>query len=496
MVAPTSSPPGGQAGVAQALVQLRAGERALRRGLEDHRVAGHQRAAGGPRGQRHREVERADHRPDPVGPQHAAGVLVRGELPHLVGEAVVALHLVAVVADQVGRLLHVAERLEAVLADLHGHQGGQLVGAVADQVRRAAQQGDAVPPRRARPGREGGPGRRDGVVDVALAGLVEAAEHKAGVVGAGEGEDGAVVARLAVDVDREGGPQPGPRGAHALLVGGVQLLVVGRQGGVGDAELGLGHWVPSGGMRGSTTRVTLAVSVPGAQAGPAGPAAVSSASSSGPWARRPATRVATASVQRSRAGSPASTSPGKTARSARWPAWMRPVMRSCLASTRPPRVNSSSATARPSPCGERLWCTAAATPFHGSSGVTSESDPPAMGTPRRHRSANGFMLLARLAPRRRRYMPPGPPQAASKAGCTLTVRPSSAMRSAPSEPSSSACSMRWRQAAKAVRPTVRTARLAQRSAWPMARSPMAWTASWMPARVARTYSSVSSASPR
>jgi hypothetical protein len=165
--------PGGQAGVAQALVQLVAGERALGGRLEDDGVAGHQGAAGRPGGQGHGEVERADDRPHAVGLEHRAGVLVGRQLAHLVGEAVVVLQLLAVVADQVGRLLDVAEGLESVLADLHGHQGGQLVGALADQVGGPAQQADAFLPGRGRPGGEGGLGGGDGVVDVALGGRVD-----------------------------------------------------------------------------------------------------------------------------------------------------------------------------------------------------------------------------------------------------------------------------------------------------------------------------------
>ena len=70
----------------------------------------------------------------PCGLRIAAGVLRRRERAHRLHEAVVALHLVAVVAQQVGRLLHVAQRLEPVLADLEGHERGVVELPLADQV--------------------------------------------------------------------------------------------------------------------------------------------------------------------------------------------------------------------------------------------------------------------------------------------------------------------------------------------------------------------------
>ena len=82
---------------------------------------------------------------------------------------------VAVVADQVGRLLDVAEGLQPVLADLHAHQRGQLVRPLADQVGCAAQQRHALLPWRRRP-RAGGPtGSRDGIAT--SAGVAECTRH-------------------------------------------------------------------------------------------------------------------------------------------------------------------------------------------------------------------------------------------------------------------------------------------------------------------------------
>src|SRR5262249_2875642 len=62
--------------------------------------------------------------------------------------------------------------------------------------------------------------------------------------------------------------------------------------------------------------------------------------------------------------------------------------------------------------------TAARIPPHGSSGVTGASEPNASGTPLARNAANGFSPPARAAPSRCAYMPSGPPQNASNAGCT------------------------------------------------------------------------------
>ena len=69
--APTVSPgpmtmlntPSGMPRVTHHLGEHHAAERGVRRGLVDDRVAGHERAAGRPAGEREREVEGADDRP-------------------------------------------------------------------------------------------------------------------------------------------------------------------------------------------------------------------------------------------------------------------------------------------------------------------------------------------------------------------------------------------------------------------------------------------------
>src|SRR6266576_1909535 len=74
--------PGGHAAVAVALVELVSEQRSLVRRLEDHAVARDQRAGGGPSGERHREVERADHGPHAVRAHHVVVVAGCAETAH------------------------------------------------------------------------------------------------------------------------------------------------------------------------------------------------------------------------------------------------------------------------------------------------------------------------------------------------------------------------------------------------------------------------------
>ena len=75
------------------LVQRVAEQRRGRRRLEHDGVAGDQRAAGRTGGEREREVERRDHRPDAVRPQHAGVLFVGTEAAQSGAEAVVLLDL-------------------------------------------------------------------------------------------------------------------------------------------------------------------------------------------------------------------------------------------------------------------------------------------------------------------------------------------------------------------------------------------------------------------
>ena len=101
----------GQAGVAERFEQQPATERGVAGDLEHDGVAGGQRRADRPAGQREREVERRDHGPDAVGLQ-ARAVAADEAGERVVGQvapkAVVGLHLVAVPGDQLGGLLDFA----------------------------------------------------------------------------------------------------------------------------------------------------------------------------------------------------------------------------------------------------------------------------------------------------------------------------------------------------------------------------------------------------
>jgi hypothetical protein len=104
-------------------------------GLQHDGVPGDERAARGARGQRDGVVEGADDAPHTVGTKDASGLLRLGELLQRDGEAIVLLHLVTVVTDEIRRLLDLTEGLELILSDLVGDDRGELVHAFGDEVR-------------------------------------------------------------------------------------------------------------------------------------------------------------------------------------------------------------------------------------------------------------------------------------------------------------------------------------------------------------------------
>ena len=116
-----------------------------------------------------------------------------------------SLHLVAVVADEVDRLLDLADRLHARLADLEQAGAGNLVFLALDAIGGAAQHRDALGPRPAAPVRIGGAGGRDGAVDRAARGGKEAAERPVAVDRGGRRVTHAVLILAAGD---EIGPRP------------------------------------------------------------------------------------------------------------------------------------------------------------------------------------------------------------------------------------------------------------------------------------------------
>ena len=164
------------------------------------------------------------------------------EVAHDVVEPVVALHHVARPADEIGRLLDVAERLEPVLADLHREQRAELHLALADHVGDPAQDRDAFLPRPATPASEGFPGRSDRVLDVRPGALRERAHHRA-VDRSPLLERPVTVAFGATDEVAVRPAEHRPGLGQAGLVLGVELLVVVAERGVGDlqARLRLGR---------------------------------------------------------------------------------------------------------------------------------------------------------------------------------------------------------------------------------------------------------------
>ena len=195
-------------------------------------------------------------RPHAVRAHHVGRGLGRVQPAHGQLEPVVVDQLVAVVADQVGGLLDVAERLEPVLAHLDRQEGRDHVAPLGDQVGAGLEEADAVPPRRVGPGRGERLGDADGLGDVGGGSLHEPADQDVGVggralhdLGAGQalvtGDDRAV----ALAEERLELGQPGVEGC-------VHLVALGRHRRVGHSEchrltsLVVGHQPGPAGRRG------------------------------------------------------------------------------------------------------------------------------------------------------------------------------------------------------------------------------------------------------
>ncbi len=234
----------GNAGLDVGHHQVDRRERRRARRLEDDRVAAEQGGSRRAAGQGHREVERADDGEDAVRPEHGPGV-DRGvaEVAHRVVVAVVVLHRLRVVAQEVGGLLDLAERLDPVLADLDRHVGGVRHQVVADVLGRATDDGDALAPGHRGPRRLGGTRCGDRLVDVRRGGGRERPEEQVPIDRRARLERLGAIAPLAVDVVLVLPAELRPCRRHGRLEACVQLLVVGAQGRVGDldARLGLGR---------------------------------------------------------------------------------------------------------------------------------------------------------------------------------------------------------------------------------------------------------------
>ena len=217
-------------------------------GLKTQVLPASMAAAGGPGREGHGEVEGRDDAEDAVRPQHRAGVRGRvAQVAHGPLVEVVVDGRLGVVAQQVGALLDLAQRLDAVLAHLDGHQGAVLHEPLADELGGAAQDLDAALPAEGPPGRLRGSGGGDGVAHV-----LPRARARSGPRGcpcrSGERSSNSpspARSRPADDVG-VGAAEAGARRHDAGLEGRVQVLVVRTQGGVGDLDAGVAASVIDG----------------------------------------------------------------------------------------------------------------------------------------------------------------------------------------------------------------------------------------------------------
>ena len=209
--------------------------------LEDDRVAGQHRRRRRSGGQRHREVEGADDGEHAVRAEDRARVHgCVAQVVHGVVVGAVVLPGLGVVADQVGRLLDLAQRLDPVLADLDGHQAAVLHLALADQLGRAAQDRQALLPGRGRPARLCRASGGDGVARVLARALGEGADDDLAVDRRAQLEGAVAIADMAIDEVAVVGTEASLRLLQPGLVGGVERLVVGAQRRVGDLQPGGG----------------------------------------------------------------------------------------------------------------------------------------------------------------------------------------------------------------------------------------------------------------
>src|SRR5262249_32579834 len=151
-------------------------------------------------------------------------------------EALVLLHLVAVPADHLGRLLDVAERLETVLADLVRHERGQVEQPLLHHVGDVPEDPHPLPPADPIPFERERLRRLHGVLDVLGGRLGEAPDRERLVDRRGLVVPVLAPALFAVDDDRILLAELAPHPLGGLVVVALQVLVVGRQGRVGDPE--------------------------------------------------------------------------------------------------------------------------------------------------------------------------------------------------------------------------------------------------------------------
>src|SRR5487761_2288205 len=351
--------------VDERLRQQDAGHRPRGRRLEYDRVAARQGPRRRPGRERDREVERADDGKDAERTKDRPRMDRRvTQVVHRVVVAGIALEHVRVVAQEVGRLLDLAERLETVLAHLERHPRRVLHLSLGDEVGGAAQHGEPIAPRRRSPCRLGRPGCRDRIADVVGGAFRERAHEDAVVDRRAELEGARAVAPDATDEVLVVGTQAGPGPGNARLVELVQLQVVVAERRVGDLDA-FGHWrFPSCGR--SADRQSSAATTSASE--------TATASGIARERRAPArcARLMMAAASAARV-LPVSTStpriPMRRAPSMAW-AGSSPTIATSRAATRPPRPAARPARAVRNMIGPGLPHSTARTPVANSSAAT------------------------------------------------------------------------------------------------------------------------------
>jgi hypothetical protein len=229
----------GEAGIADAVRQQAPGPGGVGRALEDDGIAGHEGRGQGSTAKGEREVEGHDHSPHAV--RLEDGAVVRTPVgQRIVGQgevvALVALELGRVAGEEVRRLLRLAERLHAVLADLEGERRSDVVDPFLDQLRGSPDEPQTLLVRGHAPGRKCLLRRRHGALDVVGVPDRKVAKDHALIDGAAVFGGLLDLDVLTVEEHRMGGSEAGPDFSQGLFEAGVHLLRGIEHGRVGEFE--------------------------------------------------------------------------------------------------------------------------------------------------------------------------------------------------------------------------------------------------------------------
>ena len=167
-----------QTGVGEAFHQFNGAGRCFLRGLDDERAAGGERAGDLADRRERREIPRRERR-------HHADRLLQHKLPHTLlaarhDAAVRAAAFLGIPVDDVGRRQHLGARLSVALALLLGLHGGDVLVALAQQLRRLAHDLGAVVSRRRLPNGEALLGSGERGVEIGSRGVRQMPERLAG----------------------------------------------------------------------------------------------------------------------------------------------------------------------------------------------------------------------------------------------------------------------------------------------------------------------------